>query len=147
MKVINRSAFHDYTVINRFEAGIKLTGAEVKSAKGSHVSLVGAFIRIMGTEVYLINAQIHPYSFAKIEGYDPRRTRKLLLSKKEILSLKVKIEGANLTLIPLSLYTSHGLVKVEVGLVRGKKQYEKRETLKKRDALRELELDYRNKID
>jgi SsrA-binding protein len=147
MKVVNRSALHDYTIINRLEAGIKLTGPEVKSAKGGHISLVGAFVRIMGTEVYLINAQIHPYSFAQIEGYESRRTRKLLLSKKEILTLKGKIEGANLALVPLSLYTTHGLVKLEVGLARGKKQYEKRETLKKRDEIRELERDYRSKVD
>lgn len=147
MKIFNRSAYHDYTILEHFEAGIKLTGPEVKSVKGNLVSLTGAFVRLIGSEAYLVNAQIQPYIFARIEGYDPRRTRKLLLSKKEIIALKGKIEGANLTLVPLSLYTSHGLVKVEVGLAKGKKQYEKRETLKKRETLRELERDYRGKVD
>lgn len=147
MKVINRSAFHDYTIADRLEAGIKLIGPEVKSVKGNRVSLTGSFVRIIGSEAYLVNAQIQPYLFARTEGYDPRRTRKLLFSKKEIIVLKGKIEGANLTLVPLSLYTTHGLVKLEVGVARGKKQYEKREALKKRDQLRELEQDYRGKVD
>lgn len=147
MKIINRSALHDYTISDRLEAGIKLTGPEVKSVKGNRVSLTGAFVRIMGTEAYLVNAQIQPYIFARIENYDPRRTRKLLLSKQEITALKGKIEGANLTLVPLSLYTKHGLIKLEIGLGRGKKQYEKREVLKKKDALRELEREYRGKVD
>lgn len=147
MKIINRSAHHDYTISDRLEAGIKLTGPEVKSVKSNRVSLTGAFVRIMGTEAYLVNAQIQPYIFARIENYDPRRTRKLLLSKQEIMALKGKIEGANVTLVPLSLYTKHGLVKLEIGIGRGKKKYEKREVLKKRDALRELERDYRGKVD
>lgn len=147
MKIINRSAYHDYTILDRFEAGIKLTGPEVKSVKGSRMSLTGAFVRIIGSEVYLVNAQIQPYLFAKIENYDPRRTRKLLLDKKEIIALKSRIEGAVLTLVPLSAYTAHGLVKVEVGVGRGKKEYEKREKIKRRDELRELARTYRGKVD
>lgn len=147
MKISNRSAFHDYTVLDRLEAGIKLLGPEVKSVKGNRASLAGAFVRLIGSEAYLVNAQIQPYIFARVENYDPRRTRKLLLSKKEIISLKGKIEGANLTLVPLSLYTKHGLVKVEVGLARGKKQYEKREMLRRRDQLRELEREHKGKVD
>lgn len=147
MKVVNRYAFHDYFILERFEAGIKLTGPEVKSVKGNRVTLTGAFVRIIGSEAFLVNAQIQPYVFARIENYDSRRTRKLLLNKKEIIAIKSKIEGANLTLVPLSLYTTHGLVKVEVGLARGKKQYEKREVLKRKDALRELERQYRGKVD
>lgn len=147
MKIVNRSAFHDYTIADRLEAGIKLTGPEVKSVKGNRVSLTGSFVRIIGSEAFLVNAQIQPYQFARIENYDPRRTRKLLLSKKEIIALKGKIEGANLTLVPLSLYTTHGLVKLEVGVARGKKQYEKREELKRRAVKRELEQDYRGKVD
>lgn len=146
MKITNRSAYHDYTILEHFEAGIKLTGPEVKSVKGNRVSLTGSFVRLIGNEAYLVNAQIQPYIFARIEGYDPRRTRKLLLSKKEIIALKGKIEGANLTLVPLSLYTNHGLVKVEVGLAQGKKQYEKREKLKKETLKRELERYFRAKV-
>lgn len=146
MKTVNRSVYHDYTIADTFEAGIKLTGPEVKSVKGNRISLTGSFVKIVGSEVYLINAQIQPYIFASVVGYDTRRTRKLLLSKKEILSLKGKIDGANLTLVPLSIYTTHGLVKVEVGIARGKKQYEKRELLKKRAQKLELERQFRGKV-
>ncbi|HCM37435.1 MAG: SsrA-binding protein [Candidatus Gottesmanbacteria bacterium GW2011_GWB1_43_11] len=146
MKLTNRNAFHDYTILERFEAGIKLTGPEVKSVKDNRVSLTGAFVRVVGSEIYLINAQIQPYSFARVEGYDPRRTRKLLLGKREIVSLKGKLEGGGYTLIPLSFYTKHGLVKVEVGLGCGKKQFEKRELLKKRAQKREIERTYRGKV-
>lgn len=146
MKIVNRSVFHDYTILETFEAGIKLTGPEVKSVKGNRASLQGSFVRLLGSEAYLVNAQIQPYSFAKIENYDPNRTRKLLLSRKELITLKSKIEGANLALVPLSMYTSHGLVKVEVGLARGKKQYEQRDQLRKKDQLRELEREHRGKV-
>lgn len=146
MKVINRSALHDYTILDRFEAGIKLIGPEVKSVKDNRVTLKGAYVRVMGSEVYLVNAQIQPYVFARIVGYDPQRTRKLLLSKSQILSLKTKLDSEKLALIPISLYTHHGLVKVEVGLARGKKQFEKRETIKRRDQLRELNQNFRGKI-
>ncbi len=147
MKIVNRSVFHDYTILEQVEAGIKLTGPEVKSIKGNRVSLTGAFVRIVGSEIYLVNATIQPYALAKIENYDPRRTRKLLLNKNEIVALKSKVEGANVTLIPLSMYTKHGIIKLEVGVARGKKQYEKREALKKKDQLRELDREYRNKVD
>lgn len=146
MKIINRSAYHDYTIEQTFEAGIKLTGREVKSAKGGHVSLTGAFVRLIGSEAYLVNAQIFPYLLARIEGYDPRRTRKLLLHKKEIISLRNKLESANLTLVPIAMYADHGLVKLEVGLARGKKQYEKRAVLKERQQKRELDRQYRGKV-
>lgn len=146
MKIVNRKATYDYTVLDRFEAGIHLTGAEVKSLKGGQASLEGSFVRLMGSEGYLVNAQIFPYIYARPEGYDPRRTRKLLLHKKEIISLKSKIEGGNLTLVPLSWYTRGPLIKLEIGLARGKKQYEKREAKKKEDQRRELEQEYRGKI-
>jgi len=146
MKILNRHAAHDYSIIDRFEAGVHLLGAEVKSLKGGHGSLEGSFVRLVGTEAYLVNAQIFPYVFARAEGYDPRRTRKLLLHKKEIISLKSKIEGSNLTLVPLSWYTQGPLIKLEVGLARGKKQYEKREAKKRADQKRELEQEYRGKV-
>lgn len=146
MKITNAKAFHDYTLLERFEAGIQLTGAEVKSLKGGHAKLSGSFVRIVGSEAYLVNAQIFPFIYARPEGYDPRRTRKLLLHKKELHSLKGKLAGANLTLIPLSWYTRGPLVKLEVGLARGKKQYEKREAKRKADQRRELEREYRGKI-
>ncbi|MFZ5845466.1 MAG: SsrA-binding protein SmpB [Patescibacteria group bacterium] len=146
MRIVNRRAGHDYLILERFEAGVNLLGSEVKSLRGGHASLEGAFVKIVGSEVYLVNAQIFPYLYARPEGYDPRRTRKLLLHKKEIISLKSKLEGSNLTLVPLSWYTRGPLIKLEVGLGRGKKQYEKREAKKRADLQRELEQDFRGKV-
>src|SRR3989344_2964317 len=146
MKIVNKKALHEYTILERFEAGIHLLGSEVKSLKGGHASLDGAFVRIIGSEAYLVNAQIFPYLYARPEGYDPKRTRKLLLHKNELISLKGKVEGANLTLVPLSWYTKGPLIKLEIGIARGKKQYEKREAKKREDMRRELEVEYRGKI-
>jgi SsrA-binding protein len=146
MKIFNKKATFEYEILERLEAGVNLTGAEVKSIKGGHAQLTGAFVRIIGSEAYLVNAQIFPYIYARPEGYDPRRTRKLLLHKAELIRLKSKLEGANLTLIPLSWYTRGPLVKLEVGLARGKKEYEKREVKRREDQRRELERDYRGKV-
>lgn len=146
MKIINKKAYHEYSITDRFEAGVKLSGAEVKSLKTGHASLDGAFVRVMGSEAYLVNAQIFPYVYARVEGYDPKRTRKLLLHKKETISLKSKLEGSNLTLVPLFWYNKGPLVKLEIGLARGKKQYEKREAKKLEDQKRELEREFRGKI-
>ncbi|MEK7073832.1 MAG: SsrA-binding protein SmpB [Patescibacteria group bacterium] len=146
MKIINKKATFDYEILDRFEAGITLIGAEVKSLREGHAKLDGAFVRIIGAEAYLVNAQIFPYVYARPEGYDPKRTRKLLFHRKELISLKSKIEGANLTLIPISWYTKGPFVKLEVGLARGKKQYEKREKMRKEQEKRELDRDFRGKV-
>ncbi len=146
MKIFNKKATYEYTITERFEAGITLTDAEVKPIKGGHAKLEGAFVRIIGSEAYLVNAQIFPYIYARPEGYDPKRTRKLLLHKSEIIRLKSKLDGANLTLVPLSWYTRGPLVKLEVGLARGKKQYEKREVKRKEDQRLELEREFRGKV-
>jgi SsrA-binding protein len=146
MKIFNKKATFEYEILERLEAGVNLTGAEVKSIKGGHAQLTGAFVRIIGSEAYLVNAQIFPYMYARPEGYDPRRTRKLLLHKAELIRLKSKLEGANLTLIPLSWYTRGSLVKLEVGLARGRREYEKREAKRREDQRRELERDYRGKV-
>lgn len=146
MKIVNKKAYFDYTILDRFEAGINLMGAEVKSLKGGHASLEGSFVRLIGSEAYLVNAQIFPYPYARLEHYDPKRTRKLLLHKKEIISLKSKLEGSSLTLVPLFWYTKGPLIKLEVGLARGKKQYEKREEKKREDVKRELEQEFRGKV-
>ncbi|HUD19215.1 MAG TPA: SsrA-binding protein SmpB [Patescibacteria group bacterium] len=146
MNIKNTKVGYEYEILERFEAGVVLTGAEVKSLKGGHATLDGAFVRIIGSEAYLVNAQVFPFIYARPEGYDPRRTRKLLMHKKELLSVKSKTDGANLTLIPLSWYTKGPLVKLEIALARGKKQYEKRETKRKRDQRRELEREFRGKV-
>lgn len=147
MRIGNRRAYHDYQLLEKIEAGLELTGPEVKSVKEGHLSLEGSFVKIIGTEAYLVNAQIHPYSNAPAEGYDPKRTRKLLLHKKEIMALKGRLQQSNLTLVPLSCYTTrHSFIKLEIALARGKKQYEKREALKRKDLERQVEEELRGKI-
>jgi SsrA-binding protein len=146
MRIENKKALFDYSIVDRIEAGVHLTGAEVKSLKGGHAKLEGSFVRIVGTEAVLVNAQVFPYQYARPVGYDPKRTRKLLLHKKEIIALKNKIEGANLTLVPIAWYTKGPLVKLEIGLARGKKQYEKREQKRREDQKIELEREFRGKV-
>lgn len=146
MKIVNKKATFDYDILDRFEAGIVLSGQEVKSLRGGHGKLEGAFVRLLGSEAVLVNAQIYPYAFARIEGYDPKRTRKLLLHRKELVSLAAKLQAGKLTLIPLSWYTTGQRVKLEVGLARGKKQYQKREKIRREDQKRELEREFRGKV-
>jgi SsrA-binding protein len=139
MKIVNRRAPYDFQLLDRFEAGINLLGAEVKAARQGHVDLSNSFVRITGSEAYLINAKILPYEFARPEGYDSRRTRKLLLHKKEILSLKSKTEAGNLTIVPVSLYTTHNYIKLELALAKSKKKFEKKESLKQKAVERDIE--------
>lgn len=146
MHIGNSKAFHDYTILEKIEAGIQLIGAEVKSLRGGHAQLDGSFVRIIGAEAFLVGAQIFPFEYARPEGYDPRRTRKLLMHKKELMSLKGRIDGSNLTLIPLAWYTKGPHIKLEVGLAKGKKQFEKREAKRRKDQRRELEREFRGKV-
>ena len=146
MRIINRKASYDYTIIDRIEAGMSLLGSEVKSLRAGHGKLEGAYVKIANGEVYLINAEIMPYSYARPNGYESKRTRKLLLHKREVISLQSKLDSAKLTLIPLSWYTKGPQIKLEIGLARGKKEYEKREKKKREDQKRELEQDFRGKI-
>lgn len=139
MKINNKRAFFDYQILEKFEAGINLFGAEVKAVRLGHADLTGSHVRIMGDEAYLINAKIFPYEYSRPENYDEQRTRKLLLHKKEIIALKSKTEGQNLTLVPISIYTTKSFIKVEIALGKGKKQYDKKEAIKKKDIQREAE--------
>ncbi len=104
-----------------------------------HADLTGSFMRIIGNEAYLVNSKIYPYKFARPEGYQETRTRKLLLHKKEILALKSKMDGAGLSCVPLSMYTTGDFIKVELALGKGKKQYQKKEAIKKRDIQRDID--------
>ena len=144
-KITHKKAYFDYEISEEVEAGIHLTGAEVKSVKGGRMSLEGSFVKIVGSEIYLVNAEVFPYPFARPEGYEARRTRKLLLHKKQIISLKSKMQAGKLTLVPLECYNSHGWIKLKIGLARGKKQYEKREKIKRRDIDRETRRELRGK--
>lgn len=145
MKLTNSRAYYDYQILETFEAGIHLNGAEVKAIRMGHADLKGSYARIIGSEAYLVSAKILPYQYARPENYDPMRTRKLLLHKKELIALKSKMDGQNLTLVPLSLYTTRQYIKLQLGLGKGKKKYQKREAIKKRDLDRELETTFRGK--
>lgn len=147
MKIVHKRAYHDYSISETIEAGIFLTGAEVKSIKTGHMNLEGSFVRIIGSEVYLVNAQIYPYPYARQEGYDQKRSRKLLLHKREIIALKSKSESQRLTLIPLECYTIGSLIKLKIGIGKGKKEFEKREKIKRRDIDRDVERELRGKKD
>lgn len=147
MKITNRRAFFDYQILDRFEAGINLLGAEVKAVREGSVDLNGSFVRIRGSEAYLVNAKILPYKYARPEGYEENRSRKLLLHKREIITLKSKIEAGNLTIVPISLYTKHQLIKLELALGKSKKKFDKRQAIKKRDIQRNIEEEFSERYD
>ena len=134
----NRKARFNYEILQKYETGIELLGTEVKSVRGGQMSLEGAFVIIRGGEAFLINANIPPYQIKNApKDYDPLRNRKLLLTKKEIAEL-ANSEKKNLTIVPISVYNKNRKIKVEIALVKGKKKFDKRETLKKRDTDREI---------
>ena len=136
--VSNRKARHDYTIVDTYECGVVLMGTEVKSLREGRASLADAFATIDDGEVYLHNVHIPEYAFGSWTNHTPRRVRKLLLHKGEILRLIGKTKESGLTLVPLSLYFTEGKVKVELALARGKKTWDKRQDLARRDADREV---------
>ena len=135
----NRRARHDFDIQERFEAGIVLTGSEVKSLRQGRASLAESFARVRGGELWIENLHIPPYQSGEKRGYDPKRTRKLLLHRGEIDRLIGKTQERGLTLVPMRLYFTHGLAKLELGLGRGKREYEKRRDIAAREARREME--------
>ncbi|MDD5040382.1 MAG: SsrA-binding protein SmpB [Patescibacteria group bacterium] len=135
----NKRALHDYHVLKKIETGIVLTGAEVKSAKGGLVNLKGSYVTVRNNELWLLNMHISPYPMASTQRHhEPLRDRKLLLKRAETASLIGTLSTQGLTVLPLSVYTKGGLIKVEVGVCRGKKLYDKRQILKKRESDRAL---------
>jgi SsrA-binding protein len=134
----NRKARHDYFLEDHFEAGIVLMGTEIKSVRAGRVSLREAYITTDGEEAWLVNAHIAPYDPASRMNHDPKRQRKLLLHKKEIGKLYDGMMQKGYTIIPISLYLKSGKAKVEIALARGKKQYDKRRDMAKRDAERQI---------
>jgi SsrA-binding protein len=137
--VSNPKARHDYTILDSFEAGIVLQGSEVKSIRQGKASLREAFAIIRDGEVWLIQMHIAPYADAGYSQHEPLRKRKLLMHKQEIERLALKIKQQGLTLVPLRLYFTHGLAKVELGVAKGKKIYDKREDLKAKDAKMQID--------
>ena len=135
----NRKAYHDYFIEETYEAGITLLGTEVKSLREGKANLKDSYALIKGNEIFLLNCHISPYSHGNIQNHDPLRTRKLLLHRKEINKLWGKLTQKGLTLIPLKIYFKKGKAKVEIGLAKGKRKYEKRESIKEKEAKREIE--------
>lgn len=133
----NREAYHNYFILETFEAGIQLTGTEVKSARAGKVTLKDGYVRVADGEAWLLNVHISPYSHGNRENHEPDRDRRLLLHKREIERLFAKIREKGLTLVPTKFYFKGNLVKCEIGLARGKKLYDKRETVARRDQERE----------
>lgn len=141
----NKKAHFDYSLLEKYEAGLVLTGAETKSIKSGRISLKESFVTIKGSELYLTNANIPHYVFAgKSQNYNPTSPRKLLLKKSEIKSLIGKARTAGLTLIPLRVYTKRRLVKLEFALAKGKKSFDKRSDIAKRETKRKIERAIKN---
>ena len=139
MKIKNRKAYFNYEVLDTIEVGVVLKGTEIKSIRNAHVSLDNSYAVIKNDEVYLLNTFIKQYKEGNIHNHDESRSRKLLLHKKEIKKLKDAIEKERMTLIPLKLYFVKNKVKILIGVCRGKKNYDKRESLKEKDMKRNLE--------
>lgn len=141
MKVIanNKKAYFDFFISDNTEAGIELKGSEVKSMRAGGISLNESYVRVVGNEIFLINAFIKPFEKSSSFVPDSRRTRKLLLRKSEIAKLSQKVSEKGLTIVPLKVYLKGNLVKVEIGIGKGKKLFDKRETLKEKTAQREIE--------
>jgi SsrA-binding protein len=135
MKIINKKFHREYQELEKYEAGIVLSGSEVKSVKMGSLKLEDSFVKIIGNEAFLINADIPIYNFTRPQGYDSKRTRKLLLHKKEILKLQVKLAGAsNLTVAPIACYNKGTMLKLEIALAKGRKDVEKKKLVKQRDV-------------
>ncbi len=135
----NRKAYHDYHIEEKVEAGIALMGTEVKSLREGKGNLKDSYVLVKDSEVFLINCHISPYSHGNITNHEPLRTRKLLLHKKEIERLRGQVAQKGYSLIPLRIYFKGSFAKVEIGFAKGKKQYEKRDAIRKKEADREIE--------
>ena len=139
----NKKAYHDYFILDTYEAGIALAGTEVKSLRMGKCSIKESFVRIENEEVYIYGMHISPYEKGNIFNRDPLRVKKLLLHKSEIRKMKGKIAEKGYTLVPLKVYFNRSLVKVEIGLAKGKKLYDKRQDIAKKDQRREAERDFK----
>lgn len=140
VKVIatNKKARYEYFLLDTYEAGIELRGSEIKSIRARQVSLAEAYVQVDGKEAYLINAHIAPYELANRFNHDPKRNRRLLLHKKEILNLWDDVRQKGLTIIPVRMYLKNGRAKVEIAVAKGKKNRDKRQEIQKRDQEREM---------
>lgn len=143
----NKTAQREYEITDRFEAGIVLTGAEVKSVKKRGINFEGSYVKIVGNEALLINASVEAYNFAHPDNYDPKRSRKLLLHKKELNNIRGKLaQKGNLTIVPVSSYVKKGFVKIEIGLGKGRKTWEVKKIEKTRDETRRVQKELKEYI-
>jgi SsrA-binding protein len=149
MKVIatNKKASHDYYILDTYEAGIVLQGTEIKSVRANKVNIKDAYCLIKEEQLFVINMHIAQYKEGNIFNHNETRTRKLLMHKREIIRIFNKIQGENLTIIPTKVYLDHGLCKVEIAIAKGKKQFDKRQALKEKDAKRTIEKNLKNQYD
>ena len=145
MRIVNKRALHDYHILESLEVGIRLLGSEVKSIRLGRVDLGQSFAKIIGGGIYLINANIPRYQNAGDKSYDPQRSRKLLLHKDQIQRLIGKLSQKGATLVPVALYEKHNLIKLQLGLAKSKKEFDKRKVLKERDHQRRIEQELRGK--
>lgn len=141
----NRKASHNYIIVDTLEAGIVLQGTEIKSIRNSRINLKDGFIRIRNGEAFLSNVHISPYEQGNIFNHDPLRTRKLLLHKKQIHKWETEAKNAGMTIVPLRVYLKDGFAKVLIGLAKGKKDYDKRESLKRKDQERQIQRVLKNR--
>jgi len=142
----NRKAYHDYSIQDSFEAGISLTGTEIKSVRAGRVSLAQAYVKPENREIWLLNAHIARYEAASYLSDEPTRPRKLLLHKKEIINLNSKIAEKGFTLVPLRLYIKGRIAKAEIALAKGKRLYNKRESIKERETEREIDRQMKRRV-
>ena len=146
MEINNRKAYHDYYVLDEYEAGIVLTGTEIKSIRQNGANIKDSYAVVKNGEVFLLNMHISHYEQGNIFNHSETRTRKLLLNKKEILKLRDFVSLNGYTLIPLKAYFTKGNLKILIGVCKGKKNYDKRETIKERDIKREISKQFKNNI-
>lgn len=135
----NRKAFHDFTILEKFVAGIVLTGTEIKSIRKNAINLKDSFCKIEDNEIFLYKCHISPYEQGNRFNHDVERTRKLLMTKKEILKIQNKVKQDSFTIVPLEVFLSHGFAKIEIGLAKGKKLHDKREDIARKDQKREMD--------
>jgi SsrA-binding protein len=140
----NKKARHDYSILETMEAGIVLQGTEIKSIRNARINLKDGYVRVRDGEAFLVNVHISQYEQGNIFNHDPLRTRKLLLHKKQIHKLTVETKNTGITIVPLKVYIKDGFAKVLIGLAKGKRQYDKREDLKRKDITRELSRNFKN---
>lgn len=135
----NRKAFHDFIIFEKYEAGIVLSGTEIKSIRAGAINLKDSFCKIDDNEIFLYNCHISPYENGNRYNHEPKRTRKLLLTKKEILKMQTKVKKEGYTIVPLEVYFKQGLAKIEIGLAKGKKLHDKREDIARKTQTLEMQ--------